>query len=96
MQLSPNSVTFEEHGASDPPNADNLVKEATMYQHLDDTELLADIAATTERRDRFDRRARAGRYDSQDAAVSARIESQRLTALHIERQARGIDIDTAA
>ena len=67
-----------------------------MHQHLDDNELLADIAATTERRDRFDRRARAGHYDSQDAAVSARIESQRLAALHIERQARGIELDAAA
>ncbi|WP_155292945.1 MULTISPECIES: hypothetical protein [Nocardiaceae] len=67
-----------------------------MHQHLDDNELLADIAATTERRDRFDRRARAGRYDSQDAAVSARIESQRLAALHTERQSRGLDIDAAA
>ncbi|SNS59291.1 hypothetical protein [Rhodococcoides kyotonense] len=67
-----------------------------MYQHLDDNDLLAEIDVITRERDTLDRIARAGRYDSQDAARQARNVGQKLVGLHIERQQRGLDIDSAA
>ncbi|OLT35624.1 hypothetical protein BJF84_13440 [Rhodococcus sp. CUA-806] len=67
-----------------------------MYQHLDDNELIAEINVATRERNRLDAHARAGQYDSQDAARQARILGTRITHLHTERQQRGIDVDSAA